>query len=327
MDPAAPGHVDVHVHCSPPAFRRALDAADAGVAARFRYLAAFAEALTDADVRLAEMDRAGVAIGLLSVPPPAADVLGPSRCGRLATELNEDLLADAGRRPDRLRILLTLPVSDPAAAVREIERIGGDPLVAGVYALAHHRDGTLDDPALDDVWAAAAERELPVVLHPAFEAPPAALRDWLLPTSLDAVFSTSIVAARLMLSGTLDRVPEMTVVVPHLGGTLPYLVQRLVDQSGTGDARHDVDHYLRTRVVIDTCSYHPPAFRCAVDTVGVERVLLGSDYPFRGPIARAVGDVAHSHLAVADRNRVLRGNALSTFRLAPLAAATTGGQR
>jgi len=79
-------------------------------------------------------------------------------------------------------------------------------------------------------------------------------------------------------------------VVPHPGGFLPYVVQRMAD-FGRGDAEHDLEHYLRTRVHLDTCSYHPPAMRCAVDTVGADRLVLGSDYPFRGPQQRAVDDV------------------------------------
>jgi aminocarboxymuconate-semialdehyde decarboxylase len=82
----------------------------------------------------------------------------------------------------------------------------------------------------------------------------------------------------------------MDVVVPHLGGTLPYLLRRIED-FGRGKAQHDLTHYLRTRMYLDTCSYHPPAMRCAVDTVGDERLVLGSDYPFRGSAGRAVQDV------------------------------------
>lgn len=313
----AAGAVDVHVHASPPAFRRALAESEPSVRARFGYLEKFAAGLTSREQRLAELDAAGVEVGLLSVPPPAAAVLGPARAGRLAAELDDELLEDASARPERFRVLLTLATGDPAAALREIERLGDDPLVAGVYALAHHREHRLDDPALDDVWAAAAERSLPLMIHPAFEESPPAMRDWLLPTGLDAVFSTSLVAARLMLSGVLDRVPRLTLLVPHLGGTLPYLVQRLVDQSGTGDAQHDVAHYLRHRVLLDTCSYHPPALRCAVDTVGVGRVVLGSDYPFRGPVARAVDDVRGSFLSPDEQALVLAGTATTTFRLDP----------
>ena len=60
---------------------------------------------------------------------------------------------------------------------------------------------------------------------------------------------------------------------------------------GKGDGAHDMPHYLRTRLFLDTCSYHPPAFHCALETAGAGRLVLGTDYPFRGPLVRGVEDV------------------------------------
>ena len=114
------------------------------------------------------------------------------------------------------------------------------------------------------------------------------------------MFSSTAGAARFMLSGMLDRVPELIVIVPHLGGTLPCLAQRLVDQNGRGEAEHDILHYLETRIWLDSCSYHPPALKCAIETVGLDRILLGSDYPFRGSVARAVEDVDGSAAILRD---------------------------
>ena len=317
----APGAIDIHGHASPPSFQEALRRADSETARRFANLVDHRAALDDLSERPAAMDAAGIGVALLSVPPPGAEMLGADSAPRLARACNEELIAAAELQPDRFRVLLTVPLSDPAASAREIDDLGDHPLVAGVSALAHHREHRLDGPEYDDVWQLAGARGLPVQLHPAFEEPPGPLRDWALPTSLDAVFSTSLVAARLMLSGALDRAPGLLLVVPHLGGTLPYLAQRLVEQSGTGAARHDVAHYLRNRVLLDSCSYHPPALRCALDTVGADRVALGSDFPFRGPLARSVDDIVSADLAEADRQRLLRDNALVAFGLSVVGSA------
>jgi aminocarboxymuconate-semialdehyde decarboxylase len=102
-----------------------------------------------------------------------------------------------------------------------------------------------------------------------------------------------------MLSGMLDRVPDLTLIIPHLGGVLPYLAQRLIDQSGRGDADHDLLYYLRRRIYLDTCSFHEPALVCAQDTVGTERIVIGSDYPFRGPITRCMDDIATLRLTAS----------------------------
>jgi predicted TIM-barrel fold metal-dependent hydrolase len=112
-----------------------------------------------------------------------------------------------------------------------------------------------------------------------------------------------------MLSGVLDRIPGLTLVIPHLGGVLPYLAQRLVDQSGPADAEHDLLYYLRERAYLDTCSFHQPALACAQSTVGTGRLVLGSDYPFRGPIARCVDDIAGLRLAAPEQAAIMHGNA------------------
>lgn len=113
----------------------------------------------------------------------------------------------------------------------------------------------------------------------------------------------------MMLSGTLDEHPGLDLVIPHLGGVLPYLAQRLIDQSDRGAARHDIPTYLRNRTYLDTCSFHQPALRCALDTVGPSRLVLGSDYPFRGPVERALADVRDSGFDEAIQELVLSRNA------------------
>jgi aminocarboxymuconate-semialdehyde decarboxylase len=163
-----------------------------------------------------------------------------------------------------------------------------------------------------------------VLVHPALERLPTAQLDWGIDACLAAPVSSSLGVLRLILSGMLDRVPALTPVVPHLGGVLPFLAQRVDDQAA-GVNRHSPGHYLRTRLLYDTCSFRPPALRATVETTGATRLLLGSDFPFRGPLDRAVGDV-NAHLAAADRAAVLGGNAIRAFsRLAPLGVAGQPG--
>jgi predicted TIM-barrel fold metal-dependent hydrolase len=162
------------------------------------------------------------------------------------------------------------------------------------------------------VWARCAELGWPLVLHPAFDCRPIKFTQWNLGGSLHAVTSSSMGAARLALSGTLDRVPDLDVIIPHLGGTLPYLAQRFVDM-GKGDAEHDLLHYLQTRFYVDTCSYHAPGFRCAVDTCGAGRVVMGTDYPFRGSLQRAVDDIVANAPDAAARDAILGTTAARWF--------------
>ena len=264
--------------------------------------------------RIAEMDECGVDVSVISLPPPAAASFGSAATARrVASAANDAMLDAAERHPGRFSILLALPLPDVEGSLAELDRVASHPLAQGVSALTNAETWSLDEPQFEDLWAAAAQRRLPLALHPAFDCRPAKYTDWTIGGSLHAVMSSSLGVARLVMSGMLDRVPALDVIVPHLGGTIPYLAQRFVDM-GRGDAEHDLVHYLRHRLYLDTCSYHPPAFRCALDTVGSERIVLGTDYPFRGSLRRAVDDVIENAPSAEARAAILGGTASRWFR-------------
>jgi aminocarboxymuconate-semialdehyde decarboxylase len=178
--------------------------------------------------------------------------------------------------------------------------------------LATGRSQEVAPDRAEALLARAADLALPVVIHPALEPLPPTYDDWMLAATLGPIVSSSLAAARLVLSGVLDRVPELTIVVPHLGGMLPYVQQRIAD-FGRGAAEQDFAHYLQHRLYVDTCSYHPPALRCAVETMGVDRLVMGSDFPNRGPAGRAVADVIDYFQDEDARAMVLGGTARKLF--------------
>jgi hypothetical protein len=122
----------------------------------------------------------------------------------------------------------------------------------------------------------------------------------------------------------LDRVPDLTLIIPHLGGVLPYVIGRLADQAG-GAAERDILSYLSNRCFVDSCSHHHPALMCAAETLSPDRILLGSDYPARGSLARAVADIEGSSLDAANRRAILGGNA-ERLGLVPLRPGWSGGE-
>ena len=303
----ASGAIDVQQHYVPPSLLEALSELRPGQVDRL------STGTTDLSPRIADMDEAGVELALLSISE-----LGRYQTDQrdedaeLAKRYNDELLEAARAFPGRFAASITLPFPHPEECLDELQRVKDEPLVRGVIAFAATEHYTLDDPALDPVYAAIAEAGLPLFLHPAFDQLPTLplLSEWMLNAGIAPMVETSATAARMMLSGVLDRAPALVMVIPHLGGLLPYLAQRLVDQSGTGDAEHDVLHYLRHRCLLDSCSYHRPALDCAVATVSAERIMLGSDFPFRGPVQRATADIEGSELDEADRAAILRGNAV-----------------
>jgi predicted TIM-barrel fold metal-dependent hydrolase len=323
--------IDVHSHYSPESFRRALAAAcerDLGLARRVHVVArGRAEELADVERRLADMDATGVEVSVLSVPPPGVQFGPEFDVAELAAEINDELIAVAEATPGRFLVLLVLPMPDVDACVAELDRLAGHPLVRGIELLCDEHAWALDEDRFEPVYERAAQLGLPVLLHPALGEAHCLYDDWNLASSLAAPMSTSLAAVRLMLSGTLDRVPGLVPIVPHLGGTLPYLVQRLDDQSASPQVSCSIGTYLRTRLYYDTCSFHQPALVCARDTVGAERLLLGSDYPFRGPVQRSVEDIRSSPLTPDEQRMVLDDNARRWFAADHSTATTSAKDR
>jgi aminocarboxymuconate-semialdehyde decarboxylase len=306
--------VDVQNHLYTPSLVEAATAAPAGstgaILANVHRM--YGDAMTDLESRLPDMDEAGVELSILSVTGLEPFYVDDRNATiDLIRRCNEELVEAAETHPDRFAALIALPFPYVDDCLDELQRLEKHPLVRGVITSASTSPWTLDEQRLEPVFAELARLGLPVLLHPAMGELQQlkAVRQWRLSASINAMVETSIAAARLMFSGMLDRVPDLTLIVPHLGGVLPYLTQRIVDQSGTGDAEHDLLHYMQNRVFFDTCSFYHPALRCAVDTVTADRILLGSDYPIRGTLTRAVADIISSDLTEAEKSAILHGNA------------------
>lgn len=313
--------VDVHAHFLPPSYARAIrdgEFADALSPTLAASMTGEAMAIVrSVDAYLAAMDASGVTTALLSLLPPGAQLADAALAARVASEANDELLAMADEHRPRFGVLLGLPLPHVAESLRELARVGDHQASVGVGIFAAAHSWRIDDAALEPVYARIAELGLPLLVHPALEPLPAAQQDWGIDACLSAPTSSSLGALRLILSGMLDRVPALTPIVPHLGGVLPFLAQRLDDQA-RGVNEHPPSHYLRTRLLYDTCSFHPPALRATAETVGTDRLLLGSDFPFRGPLDRPVHDIAEN-LPAGEHAAVLAGNAARFFpRLADL---------
>lgn len=302
--------VDVHAHWAPPALledaRRAATAEPA-YARRFQsLLGSHSAAVGDLDALLASMDAAGVATALVSVPPPGGN-LGSSRDAS-AGRLNEQLIAATQAHPDRLLVAIALPGGDVEGTCGEVLRWSGHPLVRAVVMQTSSGDRGIDSTTFRPLYRLCAETGLTITLHPALDESSAQFGEWNLHSAIGAPVSTAVAAARLALSGVLDELPDLVVVLPHLGGVIPFLLARMDEQAQSGLARAPVSWYARNRFYFDSCSFHPPALRCARESIGAERLLLGSDFPFRGPQSRAVQDL-NEHLSPEDATAIMTTNA------------------
>ncbi len=271
------------------------------------------------DARVAEMDDAGLDVMVLSLLPPGVGAGDAAGAAALARESNDELIDAATRYPGRFLTLASVPLPHVDEAIAEVERLAANPTVRGVQLIANVNEWTLDEARFEPLYARMAELGLLAVLHPSLEHLPHAYNAWGLGSSIGTMVSTTLAGLRLIFSGMLDRVPALELVIPHLGGTIPYLTRRVMDLNGKGEAAHDLPHYLRTRIYYDSCSYQPEGLRCAIDTVGGDRIMLASDYPFRGGLGVCVEDIKSAEIPDSTRSAILGDTAERWFGAATAA--------
>jgi aminocarboxymuconate-semialdehyde decarboxylase len=296
---------DVHVHVVPSWYLDHLQTwrGHPAAASALPWLEPFAGYNADALVR--DMDAAGIDVCWVSLPPPGAvDDAGESGRG-LGPELNRRLTDAAAAYPERLRAVPLLPMSGG----RRSEAAAADAIAAGACAMIAHlgaQGPALDNPLFRSALRLLADHGVALHIHPGIEPIHPLFDGWGLNAALSAPVITTVAAARLIVSGTLDELPHLRLIVAHLGGTLPFLLQRLTEQARS-DATHDVSTYLRRQFHVDSAAFDPAALGCTAAVLGVDRILLGSDAPFRGGVARGIQSI-RAALSTSDSSRVLSEN-------------------
>ncbi|MEI9927026.1 MAG: amidohydrolase family protein [Sphingomonas sp.] len=263
------------------------------------------------DARLRQMDACGIDVSVLSFAPVDATTLGPAAAG-LCRIANRGLIEACRAHPDRFVMLASLPMH-PEAALAELERLLAEPALRGVLLVAQTGLYRAEEAGIEKVLARAAGEGLAVVLHPSAGSSDLgdAFRGFGLESALQAMVSHALVASRMILSGMLDRLPALDLILTHLGGVLPFLIERL-DSRAVG-ARHPMGHYLRDRLHYDMCGHAPgPALECALRALGSDRMMIGSDWPSR-PLESALGSARGAGLAPDALSAVLGGTAARWF--------------
>lgn len=233
--------------------------------------------------RIADMDATGITMQVLSLTAPMTYWASPDLSERLSRAYN-DACAEAHRQyPDRFVGLATLPLPDIDRSLRELERARALPGIQGVYLGTHINGRDLSDPDFLPVFQAIEAAGLPVFLHPLIVLGGARLKPFYLNNLLGNPFEAAVAAAHLIFGGVLDRCPTLEVSLPHAGGALPILIGRMdhgmrVRKEGRHMPRPPSE-YLR-RFTYDTISHSPEILRWLITQVGVDRIVLGSDYVF-----------------------------------------------
>jgi aminocarboxymuconate-semialdehyde decarboxylase len=254
---------------------------------------------------------------------PLMDIAGyslPPAQGAAWSRLQNEALAAALREaPGAHRGLATVPLQDPATAAAELTFAVRELGLRGAMVDPKALGRPLGDGTFDPFWRAAADLAAPVVLHPFLLEAVERFGRHYLHNLVGYPFETTLAAASLILGGTLDRFPGLSVVLVHGGGFLPYHIGRFDRAHETRpEARVDdaglPSRYLR-RFLYDTLVQRSDALRYLVQLVGHDRVLLGSDHPFWMGDPDPLRVVREADLDPATRAAIFGENAARLFHL------------
>ena len=271
----------------------------------------------DAALRLREMDEQGIDVALLSINIPGVDWFPPADGPAVARAVNDELAELVAAHPDRFGALATLPMQAPDAAATELERVMGDGF-NGAMIYSNVAGGHLDQPRLRVVFDTAARLGAPLYIHPTFPLTASTVDAYALIPTLGFMFDTTTAAVRLVLDGLYERHPEFRLVLAHAASLLPQLAGRIDYEAerhagGRGSLSVDPSEHLRL-IYTDSVCVWPPALRSAIELVGAERVMFGSDYPFWDP-SRSFETLEAVESDEATLSAIRAGNARHVFDL------------
>ena len=272
---------------------------------------------TSAEAKLAAMDDSGIDVTLLSTNDPGPEWFGDD--GPAVAQLIHDSLAGViAKYPSRFRGLCTLPLQNEKAARAELDRCVKKLGFVGILLYTNLAGAWCDDPQFRWLYARAEELGVPILLHPAKPMTTEQVKGYELTSTLGNMFENTIALARIVASGLLDRHPKLTLVCPHLGGTMPYICGRMDHQlavlkRGPQDLKRKPSEYLRA-IYLDIVSPLPEAMRFAVDFSGADKLLFASDHPWVQP-KEILNPFRSLNLDATAEAKILGGNARALFHL------------
>jgi uncharacterized protein len=280
-----------------------------------------------AGLRLADMDAHGIDLQVISHVAPAAQGLPGAEALARAREANDLLAAAVQAYPGRFAGFATLPTADPDAAAAELDRAITELgfLGALVNSTLGSNNAFLDDVRFEPLLDRFERLDAPLYLHPA--PPSAALRDALyagLPPAVAGRLATGawgwhaeagLHVLRMIATGVFDRHPGLRLIIGHCGEMIPFMLDRIDAMLRLDTMALTPSEYFARNVWVTTSGlFSIPPVMCAVQVLGVDRVLFSVDYPFGSNAAgRALLDTLP--LSAADLAKIAGGNAARVLNL------------
>lgn len=277
------------------------------------------------DLRIREMDEAGIDIQVLSHGAPSTQKLPPDKAVEITQRTNDRLYDHIQYNPKRFAGFAALPTSNPEAAAIELERTVNQLGFRGAMVHGLTNGVFLDKKQFWPIFERAAALDVPIYIHPSVPHPAVVqsyYEDYLAdyPHLLGPAWGYTVEAAtqaiRLVLSGVFEVYPKLKIILGHLGEALPFLLWR-IDQalSRPGNRGMRFRDIFRENFYITTSgNFSTPALLCSIAELGIDHIMFSVDWPFVSNMP-AMEWIEGAPLTGKQKEAVLSGNAKRLLRL------------
>ncbi|KUO39589.1 MAG: hypothetical protein APZ16_00470 [Candidatus Hadarchaeum yellowstonense] len=278
----------------------------------------FDERMYDLSIREKEMDKSGVDLQVLGLAMPGVDMFRKNLAVEISRESNNELSEICQKNP-RFLGFATVPMRYPDLAVKEMKRSAEELGLRGVKIPSNVAGKPLDWKGFYPIYEAAEKLELPLLIHPTTPLMTGVMMEYGLTTVVGFLFDTTLAALRLIFSGVLEKYNRLKLILPHAGSIIPYLISRIDHQYNINpDCRKKISRppseYFK-RIYIDTAqSFYLPAFSCAYQLMGADRIVLGTDYPFVS-LDKSVEFIKNLKVTDEEKSKILSENAKRLLKL------------
>jgi 6-methylsalicylate decarboxylase len=271
------------------------------------------------------MDQSGIAAAVNSIASPGVWFGELDFAVRLARECNEDSARVVADHPDRFGAFAILPLPDVGAAIREAEYALDTLKLEGVCLLTHVDGRHLGQPEEDELYAELDRRNAVVFIHP-LRNQATNMPAYNYPSGMtELVLDTTRAVHNLLWNGVFGKFPNIRWIMPHGGGTVPFLVYRMGAMNNHSKvAEHLTDGNVAKTLrglyydVAEICA--PAPLKCLMEIAEPSRILFGSDFPFsrhRTPVKDVETMItafeAFDGWDASTRRGIESGNALKLF--------------
>jgi 5-carboxyvanillate decarboxylase len=278
------------------------------------------------DLRIKDMDEAGLDVQVLSLSAPGCEQFEPREGTALARETNNELSLALKKYPQRFIGLAALAPQDPGESAKELERSVKELGMKGAKINSNIRGEYLDDQKYWPIFEKAEQLRVPIYLHPTIPSP-AMLQPYsrygvaLAGPTLGFGAETALHVMRLIFSGVFDKYPGLKIILGHLGEGLPFWMHRIDYawlQPWMNNLRPNIarkpSEYLKTNFMVTTSGMTSfPAFLCTLMTLGADNIAFATDYPYDST-KESVELIKSLQIADSDKEKVFNINAFRIFK-------------